>query len=99
MNRFVFNENDDTESVEAKLAAGRFATWTSALSKREVAVSFPKLTFTWEPVPDAMEQVAQDAHALGVLEEGPGPVLGIYRLDPLNDVLDDESLPPVEVPG
>jgi len=46
-----------------------------------------------------MVQVAEDAHSIGVLEEDPSGVLGIYRLDPLNAVLDDEGLPPVEVPG
>jgi hypothetical protein len=64
-----------------------------------LAAAWAKLTFTWEPIPAAIEQVAEDAHALGVLEEDPGRVLGIYRLDPLNSVLDDEGLPPVEVPG
>ena len=53
----------------------------------------------WEPVPDAMDQVAHDAYEVGVLDEDPGSVRGIYRLDPLNRVLDDEGLPPVEVSG
>lgn len=33
--------------IEEKLTPGTFATWTSALHKQKVAVSFPKVTFTW----------------------------------------------------
>jgi serpin B len=33
--------------IEAQLTPGTFATWTSALRTQKVAVSFPKVTFTW----------------------------------------------------
>lgn len=89
------------QPLRAQVIAERRLVWAGAppMDLSVIAEAWAKLAFTWEPVPDAMEQVARDAHALGVLEENPGPVLGIYRLDPLNDVLDDEGLPPVEVPG
>ncbi len=33
--------------IEEKLTSGTFATWTSALAKQKVVVSFPKVKFTW----------------------------------------------------
>ena len=87
--------------LRAQAIAERRLVWAGAppMDASVLAAAWAKLTFTWEPMPAAIEQVAEDAHALGVLEEDPGRVLGIYRLDPLNSVLDDEGLPPVEVPG
>lgn len=87
--------------LRAQAIAERRLVWAGAppMDASVLAAAWAKLTFTWEPVPAAIEQVAEDAHALGVLEEDPGRALGIYRLDPLNTVLDDEGLPPVEVPG
>ena len=61
--------------------------------------AWSKLAFTW--------QVAsgRDGHAwprtptrLGVLDERPGDLAGMYRLDDLNTALKDRDLPPVEVP-
>lgn len=87
--------------LRAQAIAERRLVWAGApeMDASVIAAAWAKLSFTWDPVPAAMEQVARAAHELGVLEEDPGPVLGIYRLDPLNAVLDDEGLPPVEVPG
>jgi len=87
--------------LRAQAIAERRLVWAGApaMDASVIASAWSRLSFTWEPVPSTIEQVAMDAHALGALEEDPGPVLGIYRLDPLNAVLDDESLPPVEVPG
>lgn len=89
------------QPLRAQAIAARRLVWAGApaMDAAVIAQAWEGLTFGWEPVPAATEQVAQDAHALGVLEEDPAPVLGIYRLDPLNGVLDDEGLPPVEVPG
>jgi NitT/TauT family transport system substrate-binding protein len=67
-----------------------------AMSPAVIARAWSKLTFTWQPVPDAMVRVTEDAYAIGVLPERPESMLGIYRLDALNSVLKDEGLPPVE---
>jgi len=87
--------------LRAQAISERRLVWAGApaMSPDVIADAWAKLSFTWEPVPAAMQQVAEDASAVGVLEESPDDVLGIYRLDPLNEVLDDEGLPPVEVPG
>jgi NitT/TauT family transport system substrate-binding protein len=87
--------------LRAQAIAERRLVWAGApeMDAAVIAAAWAKLTFLSYPVPAAMRQVAEDAYALGVLEQDPGSVLGIYRLDPLNAVLDDEDLPPVEVPG
>jgi NitT/TauT family transport system substrate-binding protein len=59
--------------------------------------AWAELTFTWDPVAPSFQQVAEDAFEVGLLDERPGDLSGIYRLDDLDDVLNDEGLPPVEV--
>jgi NitT/TauT family transport system substrate-binding protein len=68
------------------------------MSPAVIARAWSKLTFTWQPVPDALLRVTEDAYAIGVLPERPESMVGIYRLDALNSVLKDELLPPVETP-
>ena len=43
-----------------------------------------------------MVRVADDAYSVGVLEERPTDIAGLYRLDDLDAVLKDEGLPPTE---
>ena len=87
--------------IRAQTITARRLAWAGAppMDPSVLAEAWAKLAFSWEPVPDAMDQVAHDAYEVGVLDEDPGSVRGIYRLDPLNRVLDDEGLPPVEVSG
>lgn len=87
--------------LRAQTITARRLVWAGApaLDPSVLAESWARLAFSWEPVPAAMDQVAQDAHEVGVLDEEPVSVRAIYRLDPLNRVLDDEGLPPVEVSG
>lgn len=87
--------------LRAQAISARRLVWAGVppMPAEVIADAWARISFTWEPVPSAMVQVAEDAHALGVLDEEPSGVLGIYRLDPLGAVLDDEGLPPVEVPG
>ena len=89
------------QPLRAQVITQRRLVWAGApaMDASVIADAWDMLSFTWEPVPDAMEQVAEDARSIGVLEEDPGSVLGIYQLDPLVAVLDDEGLPAVEVPG
>ncbi len=89
------------QPLRGQAIAQRRLIWAGAppMDPDVIAEAWSRLVFTWEPVPEAMRQVAEDAYALGVLEESPARVLDIYRLDPLNRVLDDEGLPPVQVPG
>lgn len=50
------------------------------------------LEFTWDPLADSLEQTAENAHGLGVLEEDPAGLTGLYRLNDLNAVLRDLGL-------
>jgi NitT/TauT family transport system substrate-binding protein len=89
------------QPLRAQAISERRLVWAGAppMDAAVIADAWAKLTFTWEPVPASMVKVADDARALGILEEPPTGILGVYRLDPLNRVLDDEGLPPVEVPA
>lgn len=69
-----------------------------AMDPEVIADAWANLRFTWRPEGDSMTRVAQDGYALGLLPGRPEDILGIYRLDALNSVLDDYGLPPVEVP-
>lgn len=59
--------------------------------------AWSRLTFTWDPLATSFARVADDAYRVGLLDEPPGDLSGMYRLDALNGVLNDVSLPPVEV--
>jgi NitT/TauT family transport system substrate-binding protein len=61
--------------------------------------AWSELTFTWDPLAPSLVRVAELAHAVGLWPDPPGDVDGVYRLDALNGVLNDEGLPPVEVPA
>jgi hypothetical protein len=67
------------------------------MSAEVIDRAWQQLTFAWDPVADTMVRVTEDAYALGVLPVRPEGILGIYRLDALRAVLDDEGLPPVEM--
>lgn len=62
-----------------------------------VESAWEKLTFTWDPLPATLEKGAEEAFALGYLDEEPTNVLDIYRLDILNDLLVEKGLSPVKV--
>jgi NitT/TauT family transport system substrate-binding protein len=87
--------------ARARTITARRLVWAGApaMDPSVLEASWAELAFAWEPVPAAMDQVARDAYDVGVLDDDPGSVRGIYRLDPLNRVLDDEGLPPVEGSG
>ncbi len=68
-----------------------------ALPARVIAAAWRRVTFTWDPLPSALESVARDAAALGILSLPPRGLAGLERLDALESVLDDEGLPPLEI--
>jgi sulfonate transport system substrate-binding protein len=89
------------QPLRAQAISEKRLVWAGAppMDPAVIGRAWSRLTFTWEPVPSAMQRIAEEAHAIGVLEEPPEDLAGIYRLDPLNAVLDDDALPPVEVSG
>jgi NitT/TauT family transport system substrate-binding protein len=91
--RFIQAQPDRAEQLArgALIAAG-----APALDGRVLNVAWGKLTFTWDPLERSMVRVADDAYSVGVLEERPTDIAGLYRLDDLDAVLKDEGLPPTE---
>jgi NitT/TauT family transport system substrate-binding protein len=63
-----------------------------------IASAWSRISFTWASVPSSVVGISRQAYALGFVPERPDGILGIYRLDALNGVLDDEDLPPVPQP-
>lgn len=68
-----------------------------SLTAAVVESSWEKLTFTWDPLPATLKKGAEQAFALGYIEEEPSNILDIYRLDILNGLLSEKNLPPVRV--
>ncbi len=54
-----------------------------------------RVEFTWDPVTASLVKSAEGAHKLLFLRKPPD-LNGIYNLEPLNDVLKEKNLPPVE---
>jgi NitT/TauT family transport system substrate-binding protein len=80
-------------SAEAQLVSAG----APPMSPEVIGAAWERLTFTWDPVPESMIAATEDARALGLVSARPGRVRGVYRLDALTAVLDDEGLPPVEI--
>jgi NitT/TauT family transport system substrate-binding protein len=58
--------------------------------------AWDQLVFTWEPLASSLQQNADRAHDLGILDEGPGSLMDVYRLEHLEAVLEERGLPPLE---
>ena len=60
-----------------------------------IDAAWENIEITYDPIASSLVKSAEDAFELGYLEEEPD-LNGIYALDILNAVLQDERLPPVE---
>jgi NitT/TauT family transport system substrate-binding protein len=89
----------DPQAAMTMAARELTALGASDLPPDVVERAWAKITFTWDPIPEAMVRVSEDAFALGLLPSRPTDILGIYELDALDEVLNDEGLPPVQAPG
>jgi len=67
----------------------------AALPQAVIDAAWENIEITYDPITSSLVKSAEDAFALGYLEEEPD-LDGIYALDILNAVLQDEGLPPVE---
>jgi NitT/TauT family transport system substrate-binding protein len=90
---------DDPARAKAATQAGLVKAGAPSLDQAVVDAAWSKLTFTWDPIAPSLEKDARDAYALGYLEQEPEGILGIYRLDLLNEVLRSLGEEPVEVPA
>jgi NitT/TauT family transport system substrate-binding protein len=90
---------DDPERARAIVAREFVRDGVPPIPADVIASAWNRISFTWAVVPSSMVRLGDDAYALGLLPERPTDILGIYRLDALNDVLDDDGLPRVPEPG
>jgi NitT/TauT family transport system substrate-binding protein len=85
------------ERAKAIARSQLVAAGVPALEPQVLDAAWNTLTFTWDPLQRSFDRVVDGAYEVGVLTDPPADVGGIYRLDDLNDLLNDEGLPPVEV--
>jgi sulfonate transport system substrate-binding protein len=88
---------EDPEKARSIAGKGLVDAGAPTLPGEVVESAWEKLTFTWDPLPATLEKGAEEAFALGYLDEEPTNVLDIYRLDILNDLLAEKNLPAVRV--
>lgn len=67
----------------------------AALPQEVIDAAWESIEITYDPIASSLLKSAEDAYALGYLEEGPD-LSGIYALDILKKVLRDEGLPAIE---
>ena len=66
-----------------------------ALKPEVIARAMERIEFTWDPVSASLVKSAEAAHKLLFLRKPP-ELQGIYNLEPLNEVLKEKNLPPLE---
>jgi NitT/TauT family transport system substrate-binding protein len=89
----------DPDRAKEIVAAQLASAGEPALEPEMLDAAWAELEFTWDPLPASLARVAQHAYEVGLSSEPPVGVAGIYRLDALNDVLNDEGFLPVEAPA
>jgi sulfonate transport system substrate-binding protein len=60
-----------------------------------IAGAWPKLMFTWDPLPATVTKSAQNAKDVDLLVPGNAPLARLYSLDPLNKALEAAGKPKV----
>ena len=88
--------NDNPEAAKAVVNAEIERITKAALPQEVIDGAWEHLTFTFDPIASSLVKSADDAYALGFLEEEPD-LDGIYALDNLNTVLAALGLPEVKV--
>jgi NitT/TauT family transport system substrate-binding protein len=91
--------NEDPEEAKRIAQARLIEAGAPSLDQAVVDAAWGKLTFTWDPIVDSEVEDANDAFAIGCLQEDPANITDIYRLDDLNSVLTELGESPIEVGG
>ncbi len=89
--------HDDPDRAKAAAQAGLVKAGAPSLDQAVVDAAWENLTFTWDPIASSLEKDASDAYDLGYLESEPTGILGIYGLDDLNAILEEQGETPIEV--
>lgn len=87
--------NADPAAAQTVVNDGIEAITDNRLADETVAGAFENLTFTYDPISSSLEESADDAIAVGLLEPVDLASPGIYDLTLLNEVLAEAGLDPV----
>jgi NitT/TauT family transport system substrate-binding protein len=94
--RFMNQHPDDARTI----ASGELVRVGGPRMPADVLASaWDRISFTWAVAPFTFDRLTREAHALGMLDDAPTNVAGMFRLDALNGVLDDDGLPRVPEPS
>ena len=89
---FVNEHPDEAQTI----VNAEIEKWTTKkLGEDLLKTSWGNLTFTVDPIASSLRGSADDAIALGLLED-PGDLSGLYDLGPLNEILDALDEPEVK---
>jgi NitT/TauT family transport system substrate-binding protein len=89
---------NDPDRAKELVAAQLSSAGGLSLTPAVLDAAWAKLEFTWDPLAGSFARVADQAYDVGLANEPPVGLASAYRLDALNDVLNDEGFLPVEVP-
>jgi NitT/TauT family transport system substrate-binding protein len=91
----VDEANDDPATAQATVNSEIEKFTTKALGEDLLQKSWENLTFTVDPIASSLQKSADDAQALGLLED-PGDLAGLYDLTLLNELLQALGREPVQ---
>jgi NitT/TauT family transport system substrate-binding protein len=87
----------DPDAAKAAAQAGLVKSGAPSLDQAVVDEAWSKLTFTVDPIASSLAQGAANAYALGLLDQQPLDLRGLFRLEPLNEVLGELDIPVIQV--
>ncbi|GHO46621.1 ABC transporter substrate-binding protein [Ktedonospora formicarum] len=91
---YIQNNPDDAKKIvnnETKRITGK------GLAQEVLDQAYQNLNITYDPLPSALFQAADQAYALGFLKEKPD-LKNLYQLNDLNTILKAKGLKPIAVP-
>ena len=87
----------DPDAAKAAAQAGLVKSGAPSLDQAVIDEAWTKLTFTFDPIASSTAQGAANAYALGLLEQQPLDLRGLFRLETLNEVLGELDIPVIQV--
>ena len=88
---------NDPDAAKAAAQAGLVKSGAPSLDQAVIDEAWEKLTFTVDPIASSLAQGAANAYALGLLDRQPLDLRGMFRLEPLNEVLGELDIPVIQV--
>jgi len=88
--------NEQPDEAKRLVNEGIRKITTAALADAAINAAWRSQKVTYDPIASSLRKSAEDAFALGYLGERKPDLTGIYALDPLNRVLSELNLKPVQ---